>query len=178
MPVQFAKPVEDSVPKVDNEVAVGEDLDFQERWWKFERIVWTAFVFILLLDVSGLLGRGPLAHTRVSSADQILNLKYDRVQRTGTPSMLDVTFGPSAIHDGTVKLFVSESLVKQLGSQRVNPQPADTVLGHGGLTYTFPASEPPATVQFELQPPGPGIHHFTVQVPGAQAVEAQVVVVP
>jgi len=29
--------IDDSVAKVDDEVAGGEDLDFQRRWWKFER---------------------------------------------------------------------------------------------------------------------------------------------
>lgn len=37
------KPVEDTVPKVNNEVAVGEDLNFQRAWWKVERGIWIFF---------------------------------------------------------------------------------------------------------------------------------------
>jgi hypothetical protein len=57
------KPVEDTVPKIGNELAVGEDLEFQRRWWRFERVVWTIFLLILVADLAGLLGRGPLSKT-------------------------------------------------------------------------------------------------------------------
>ena len=51
----------DEVPKVDNAVAVGEDLEFQERWWTFERVIWSFFALILLADMLGAFGRGWLA---------------------------------------------------------------------------------------------------------------------
>ena len=40
---EFSKPIADSVAKVDGEVAVGEDLEFQRKWWKFERATWIFF---------------------------------------------------------------------------------------------------------------------------------------
>ena len=45
----FRLPVVDSVPKVADEVAVGEDLNFQHKWWKFERIIWSFFILVLLV---------------------------------------------------------------------------------------------------------------------------------
>ncbi len=54
----LTKPVEDSVPKVSEAVAVGENLDFQRSWWRFERVVWSVFLVILICDVLGLFGRG------------------------------------------------------------------------------------------------------------------------
>ncbi len=54
------RPVEDTVPKVDNEVAVGEDLPFQRKWWKFENAVWIVFSIVILLDLLGVFGRGYL----------------------------------------------------------------------------------------------------------------------
>lgn len=178
MAADFTKPVEDSVAKVDNEIAVGEDLEFQHRWWKFERVVWSLFCILLALDVSGLLGRGPLAHARSRASDGSMAVKYDRIERTGTPAMMDISFGPNALHDGRAQLYVSETMVKQLGTQRVVPAPMTTEIGHGGLTYTFPASAPPASVQFALEPPAPGVYTFTLQIPGAQAVHDHVIVVP
>jgi hypothetical protein len=52
------KPVEDSIAKINAEVAVGEDLAFQKKWWVFERWVWIVFTLILLLDLSGAPGHG------------------------------------------------------------------------------------------------------------------------
>jgi hypothetical protein len=50
----FTKPVQDSVAKVNDEVAVGEDLDFQRKWWRFENAAWVFFTLIIILDLGGL----------------------------------------------------------------------------------------------------------------------------
>ncbi len=76
------------------------------------------------------------------------------------------------------RLFVSSSVVEELGAQRIIPSPIFTSIGSGGLTYTFPATTPPATVTFALQPRGPGRFPFTVQLVGAAPQHASVVVVP
>jgi hypothetical protein len=175
---EFSQPVQDSVAKVNREVAVGEDLDFQRSWWKFERFVWSFFLLLLVLDLAGLFGRGPLSHAHLEASDNSIAVEYEKIARAETPSILDISFGPSAIQDGKVRLFVSESIVKALGAQRLSPAPLATEIGNAGLTYIWPASAPPASVQFALQPSSPGIFHFTLQVPGAQPVTARVVVMP
>ena len=176
--VAFETPVDDSVAKVNDEVAVGEDLEFQRKWWRFERIIWSVFALLLVMALLGAFGRGYLARAERQSADGAVTVKYERIERTGTPSMLLIRFGPEAIHDGKVQLFVTESLVKELGAQRIIPAPATTEIGNGGLTYTFPATAAPASVAFDLQPLGPGIFHFLLQTPGSNPVTATVVVAP
>ena len=176
--VGFSDPVTDSVAKVDNEVAVGEDLQFQEKWWRFERAAWIFFVLVILLDLAGLFGRGPLSKATKASADGTIDVHYERIARSGTPNIMWIAFGPQAIADGKVRLFVSNSIVEGLGNQRVVPSPESTVIGQGGLTYTFPASIQPATIEFALQPSGPGIYPFKIQVVGAAPVQEKIVVVP
>ena len=174
----LTKPVEDSVAKVNDEVAVGEDLEFQRKWWRFENVVWIFFALIIVLDVAGLFGRGPLAKAERRAADATIDVKYERIERTSSPSILTIQFAPSAIQDGKVKLFVSNSLVKELGAQRIIPAPQETVVGEGGLTYTFLASRPPASVDLALEPAGPGLFSFRIGVAGAKPVEAKIFVVP
>ncbi len=53
------RPVEDTVPKVNDEVAVGDDLEFQRRWAIAERIIWAVLVVFLVLSFLGAFGRGP-----------------------------------------------------------------------------------------------------------------------
>jgi hypothetical protein len=171
-------PVTQSAPRVNNEIEVGEDLEFQRRWWRFENIAWILFTLIIVLDLAGLFGRGPIAKAERHATDGTIDVKYERIERTDSPSILTIGFGQSAIHDGKIKLYVSESLVKGLGTQRVVPAPTETMVGDGGLTYTFPASKPPATVDLALQPAGPGIYHFTIGVVNAEPIQAKVFVVP
>jgi hypothetical protein len=171
-------PVEDSVPKVNNEVAVGADLEFQRRWWRFERTVWVVFVLIILLDLLGFFGRGYFAKSEMSTSDGTLKVQYERVERFRTPSILTVQINPSAVHDGKAQLWVSQSLVKPLGNQRIIPQPATSTVGKDGILYTFPVMKDSAMVEFALEPGSAGIYPLEMGVPGSETLRATVVVVP
>jgi hypothetical protein len=160
----ITSPVEDSIPKVGDGIAVGEDLEFQRKWWRFERVIWLFFLFILLCDVLGLFGRGWLSKATLSTPDAALTVDYERIARAGTPSIMTLHFGPQAIHDGVIHLYVSDSLVKPLGAQRISPQPAVSSVGNDGITYTFSATRAPATVQIALEPSFPGSHPFRLQL--------------
>ncbi len=172
------KPVGNDVPQIDGAIAVGEDLAFQRRWWKFEKAVWSFFILILIADLSGALGRGPLANAKAKTADGTLEVKYERVLRENTSSIMTVLPGPGAVHNGQVQLFVSDSVVKQFGAQRIIPQPEISTVGNGGVTYSFPATTLPITVQFELKPSFIGVHEFSVAVPGSEPVQAKAAVLP
>lgn len=174
----FTSPVEDSVPKVDDEIAVGEDIEFQRKWWRFERYVWMFFTALIVLALAGVLGRGPVAKAHMQSPDNAIRVAYDRIQRTGTPSVLRIEVDRPAIQNGAIHLYVSESITRELGAQRVVPQPQSTVTGDGGYTYTFPASAPPAVIELALEPSGPGRFPFKVSVPGGDELNGHIVVLP
>ncbi len=172
------KPIEDSISKVDDEIAVGSDLDFQRKWWRFTKILWIVFVGIVIADLLGCFGRGPLAKAHLRTTDGTMDVTYERIERFSTPSILRIQFGQNVIHDGKVQVWVSESLVKSLGNQRVIPQPLSSVVGAGGILYTFSATTLPATVQFALEPTGPGIYRITLRVPGSEQVTLKIFVMP
>lgn len=176
--IPFETDVQDSVPKVQNEVAVGEDLEFQRKWWRFERIVWAILLAIVLIDVLGGFGRGWLAKAEKTTPDHAMTVKYESLERGGTPSVMTFLFTDKAIHDGRIALYVSDSVVKPLGAIRIAPQPAISNIGDGGITYIFPASKAPSMVQIQLEPSFPGPHKFTVHTAGEPPIEATVFVMP
>lgn len=172
------KPVEDSVAKINNEFAVGSDVEFQKTWERFEQAVWIVLLVFIALSLAGVFGRGPLAKAHVQAADGSMDLKYERVQRFGTPSVMTIEFPASAIQNGAVHLWASDSLVKPLGTQRVVPQPERSVIGGGGILYTFPATTTPITVEFQTQPSALGLSELKLQVSGKAMVEARMFVMP
>lgn len=89
---KFSEPIEDSVSKVDDAIAVGEDLNFQRRWWRFEREIWVAFALILVADMLGVFGRGYLSKAELHAPDKTLDVKYERVERASTPSIMTISF--------------------------------------------------------------------------------------
>ena len=141
-------------------------------------MIWSVFLLIVLADVLGFFGRGWFAKAELHGENTGMDVKYERVERAMTPSVMTIDFRPEAFHDGKIELFVGDSLIKELGTQRVVPQPERSVVGNGGITYTFPASGLPAQVQFAMEPAFPGVHNFNLQVPGLQGTGARVVVVP
>ncbi len=157
-------PVKDSVAKVGNEVAVGEDLEFQRRWWRFEKAVWIFFAVIVLLDLAGVFGRGPAANAHKETADGAMSIKYERIERFSTPSILTIHFGPDAVKDGVIRLWVSDEMVKTLGNQRIIPEPSSSTITDGGISYTFSSGVHPNTVAFALQPANPGYSHFNIRL--------------
>lgn len=173
------KPVEDSVPKIANDLAIGEDLDFQHRWWRFEHVVWILFTIILVLDLIGVFGRGPLARKQLKTSDGALTLEYESIERFKTPSILTVRFGPSAVHDGKIQLWVSQTVVTDLGNQRIIPQPSSSTISQNGILYTWLASEHPDSIEFALEPSKAGMEHFQIQLPAlGEEIGGRVFVMP
>ena len=172
------KPVEDSVSKVNDDIAVGSDLEFQRKWWRFTHWMWIVFAAIVVADLLGCFGRGPLANARLRTNDGTMALKYERIERFSTPSILRIQFGQNALRDGKIELWVGESLVKRLGNQRVIPQPLASAVGSGGVLYTFAASGLPASVEFALEPTAPGIYDALFRVPGSAELHPRIFVMP
>ncbi len=172
------KPVEDTVPKVNDEVAVGSDLEFQRKWWRFTRVLWMVFAAIVVADLLGCFGRGFLANAHARTNDGVMDVKYERIERFSTPSILRIEFGPTAIRDGKIQLWISDSFIKSLGNQRVVPQPEASVVGQDGILYTFSATTVPAAVEFELEPTAPGIFDLQMQVPGSEKLKLHLFVMP
>ena len=170
--------VGDSVAKINDEVAIGEDLGFQRRWWRFERLVWILFVVIIVLDLAGAFGRGPLAYAEAVSPDHALQVKYERIERSGTPSMMTVTLDARTFRDGHANLVLSDSAVGGLGLRRVIPAPESTSVGSDRLIYRFPAGTSAAVVRFEFEPAGAGIYDLRVGIPDATSVRFRIAVVP
>jgi hypothetical protein len=173
----------DKIPRIDDAIAVGEDLKFQRTWWRFEQLAWLILILVLIADALGLLGRGWLARAQRATPDGALHVRYERIERTGTPSQMTIEFGPASIRNGRVHLFASESLVRELGAQRIIPEPLVSQLTPDGITYTFAATDSRATVSFALEPSFPGVHQIELRIPESDGspsdiVRARVAVLP
>ena len=177
-PVEKTTPVKDSVPKIDNELAVGSDLQFQRQWWRWENEIWILFAAMIVADLLGCFGRGPLAKAHARTHDGTMDVTYERIERFSTPSILTVKFGPNASRDGAVKLWISDTLVKELGNQRVIPQPSSSTLDGKGTMYTFSSTAHPNSVEFALEPSSPGIYPLTLRVPGSEELSTKIYVMP
>ena len=178
MAATSTKPIGDTVPKLNDEIAVGENLEFQRKWWVVERLVWIFFTCLIIADFLGAFGRGWLANAKYQTPDKSLDIKYESIERFHAPSILAINFAPSVVQNGKVALWVSDSLVKSLGNQRIMPQPETSAIGEKGILYTFPTSGPQMTVQFDLNPGTIGTNQISFQVPGSDKADLKIWVMP
>jgi hypothetical protein len=174
----LTRPTGDNISNVNDEIAVGFDLNFQQKWWRFERILWVLFAAIVLAAVAGAFGRGFLSKAVRHAPDGSITVEYERIARYSTPSMLTVQFGPAAVRDGQVQLWLSDAMVRSMGAQRVVPRPVSSSLTQGGVFVTFAATSAPASVQFALGPAKPGFHELALRAPGAQELRLNIAVLP
>lgn len=128
-------------------------------------MIWTLFAVIIALDIAGVFGRGPVAKAHEKTPDGAMTMTYERFERFQTPSLISIHFGPNAVRDGKLQLWVSKSLIKSLGNQRIIPEPATSELKSDGLLYTWPSGGHPDSADFSLQPTSPGIYRFTIRLP-------------
>jgi hypothetical protein len=129
---------------------IGDDPRFENTWSRFARINWVLLAIFTVLGGAGLFGKGPLAHASVGTPTGPLYVKYERYARYQTPSILHLSMTPAAtVHDGTVRIFISQPIVEAINPQKIDPQPSASVLSQGGEILEFKA-KPGSALTVEL----------------------------
>jgi hypothetical protein len=140
-----------------SQLEIKQDLEFQEREWRVERVAWVLGAVLLVLAALGLFGRGgPLSNVVVQYAAGASQLKYERFVRKLAPTLVELRLTETGA-DPVV--WVDRGFVERVEITNVAPQPDHTATNGDQLLLTFAASAPgqPITVQiyFEPQVAGP-----------------------
>ncbi len=130
---------------------IGQDLDFQRKEWRVQRIGWVVMALIALAAVLGMTGSGLLA--RATVAEGPLQLEYSRFDRFAAPTTLEVRIDADAIAGDRVELRVDRTYVQSAQIQRVLPEPEEVLSDGDGLIYVFGVLAPgqPVTITFDLE---------------------------
>ena len=130
---------------------IGQDLDFQRKEWRIQRIGWVVIALIALAALLGVTGSGVLARTAVSEGP--LQLTYSRFDRLEAPTTLEVHLAADAVSGEQVELWIDRAYLQDVQVEQVVPEP-EAVRGDGdGLIYVFGVEEPgqPLMVTFDLR---------------------------
>lgn len=155
-----------SIHRINEELTIGDDIEFETLWWRIERGLWLFLSIVLLLALSGLLGNGPLAHHEIDTPDQALEVRYERVAHYKSPAILQVRIRPQLFQNGRAYLWINRVIVNDMGEQRIIPQPEQSSPGDNGILYVFPVEDVtrPLIVSFALEPSKVGIFRQEVRV--------------
>lgn len=158
---------------------VHDDLAFQRKTWRFERIGWVAMGCIVLTAALGLTGEGWLSRTTVTDDDG-LRLEYERFLRVQAPVVFRLRIGPGSVADGALALRLDTNFVKDFDIERVVPEPAEWRLTPEGLELRFAAdgAGPLGIVSFRVQPQHHGPGTAAMGISGRQPVQLRYFVYP
>jgi hypothetical protein len=140
-------------PKRVGSLEIGQDLDFQRREWRVQRIGWVVMGLIVLAALIGLTGNGVLARATVSDPAEMLRLEYARVDRVQSPSTLAVLIAGDAVVDEQVEMWVDREYLRGISIENVVPEPQEVRSAADGLVYVFAVDQPgePLTVSFDVR---------------------------
>jgi hypothetical protein len=143
-----------------DELQIGQDLTFQQKEWRVQRIMWLFVVAVLAAALIGLIGPGPLSSASVGGAGFRVN--YLRFARWQAPQSLVVSVGSQ--RSGALRLSFNRSFLDSMAVQQVTPQPSSEKVSARGFEFTFDAASRSASgdLVFDLQPTSMGTLHGTI----------------
>lgn len=141
-----------------------EQLGFQRRTWRVQRLAWVALAILLVLGLlGGFGGAGWLATAEAVTPDGALRIEYRRIQRQTQPGLIRI----DALHpppDGRLELRLGPEFLRGWRVQGMLPLPAASRGEAGGLVLTLAvagASEAPALL-LQAEPVRPGIASLAI----------------
>jgi hypothetical protein len=142
-------------------IEIDEDLRFQTRMWRIERIAWWGIAAILAAAVVGLFGHGPASRATLEVRDSIepsggMLLDYERFGRAFSESQFVFT-RPAGPADGRgFTLWLSSDYLGDVEVLRITPDPDGQELVSNGVRYHFSVHQGSQNVTFRFKAQRPG----------------------
>lgn len=124
-----------------NTLQVDQDLIFQERAWRFQRVGRWGIALLLLAALLGVFGAGPVSFASQADAQGQLRLDYERFLRSQADATLSVQVYPDKKHPAELHLWFSREYLNAFRIQEITPLPIQTQLAPDKVVLFFAVSE-------------------------------------
>lgn len=148
------------------EFPVREDMAYQLKVWRFERVGWYVLVLLVILTLLGLFSRGPLSSRDVQSSDGRLGVKYEFFHRNGSNNamILHLKGTPGAV----LEVELGGDWLEGFDVQGLQPHPLrSTSVGQGMKVWVPADAEGKASLYLSLVSTGLGVYHSRIAMPGS-----------
>lgn len=125
---------------------IEENMPFQERTWKIERVAWVLMALIILASVLGLISEGPIGKTRLGDPSS-LQIELHRFIHIDTPTRIHIRL----VADGPYSVQFPYSYLSRAQVAKVVPEPDRVESSDGVVTYFFSGPQGRVDVHLDLQ---------------------------
>ena len=161
----------------DRTYPIREDMRFQQRSWRAERIGWIAMALVLVAALAGVFFHGPASHRIARSADKYLAIEYERFAHKTALTHFVIRISPPVAEQVLVRL--SPAFAVTHDTESIEPRPIRSSGGSYGLEYVFARSAAgDLTVYIAARPKRFGVMSLHVEVEGRGAVNIAQLIYP
>jgi hypothetical protein len=134
------------LPASSSPFQIDEDLNFQRREWKIQRLGWVAMALVILAALLGVFGTGPLSSATIERDG--LRLEHERFCRLQRNTELRFTIGGTG---DPVLLLIGREYLDWVMIERITPEPGKAEAVSDGVIFHF-ALQGPAAITFHVRP--------------------------
>jgi len=137
-----------------SELQIDQDVEFQLREWRMERMGWVALAGFVVAAAVGVFGDGPLSRASASDDSGQLVIRYERFVRASASSELHLQVVASAANSGEITIWADPAYLGDVEVSSIVPEPK-RVEQHGRhIVYVFAvaATAEPSEIAFRYKP--------------------------
>ena len=134
------------------DLEIQQDLPYQYRHWRRERVGWVGIACILVAGLLGLFGHHPFSRAIAHSDSRDLIITYDRYGRVESNAEIAVTLTPEKKPgEGTIRIWFNAPYLDAVRVLSVSPLPLRGEAREGGRDVVIQTDGRPLTVLFSIQ---------------------------
>jgi hypothetical protein len=154
-----------------------EDMRFQQRTWRAERIGWIVMALLVIAALAGVFFHGPVSRTAAKSVNDSLAVEYERFAHKTALTHFVIRVSPPLPDQVLVRL--SPSFAGTHDTDSVEPRPIRSSGGSYGLEFVFSRSAAgDLAIHIAARPKRFGFMSVDIEVEGRGAVNIAQLIYP
>ncbi|MFJ5254046.1 MULTISPECIES: hypothetical protein [unclassified Pseudomonas] len=156
---------------------IRENMAFQLKVWRFERVGWYVLVLVVALGLGGVFSRGLISSKDVHSDDGKLRVEYEMFHRNGSTNSMKITV--NAKPNSAVELELGGQLLDGFSIETLQPEPLRSRSSSQGIRLWLQADlDGHATLYMTLRGDGLGFFRSQIASPGTNGVRLDQFIFP
>lgn len=119
------------------DLEISQDLSFQERIWRIQRIAWIIMALLVIFTILGLFGEGPLSSARAGNPGEGLWLDYPRFVRNQSQFSIQIHTSPAVIVEEKVRMEIEDEYLQKMRIERISPAPGRVISSGESHVFEF-----------------------------------------